>query len=133
MHCIASMIVNNPTFSIIYNKLQLTLSSQLLPNYQDQKVPNYQVFIQFLFHALITMLSFSNSRGELSFFGFYVELFVTRVSIFCFLGHVFSTLAMLRTININFIQVHSRLGYYFWDKGIHDFVALDLDVYYNLL
>ena len=30
-------------------------------------------------------------------------------------------------------RVHSRLGYFFWDKGIKDFVALDLDVYYNLL
>ena len=31
------------------------------------------------------------------------------------------------------IWVHSRLGYYFWDKGIKDFVALDLGVYYDLL
>ena len=28
---------------------------------------------------------------------------------------------------------HSRLGYYFWDKGIKDYVALDLGVYYDLL
>ena len=28
--------------------------------------------------------------------------------------------------------VHSWLGYYFWDKLIKDFVALDLNVYYDL-
>ena len=28
---------------------------------------------------------------------------------------------------------HSRLGYYFGDKGIKDYVALDLNVYYDLL
>ena len=28
---------------------------------------------------------------------------------------------------------HSRLGYYFWDKGLKDFVALDLGVYHDLL
>ena len=34
---------------------------------------------------------------------------------------------------IDFNWVHSRLGYYFWDKRIKDYVALDLDVYYDLL
>ena len=30
--------------------------------------------------------------------------------------------------------VHSQSGYYFWDKGIKDFVvALDLNVYYDYL
>ena len=29
--------------------------------------------------------------------------------------------------------VHSLLGYYFWDKGIKDFVALDLGVNYDFL
>ena len=28
---------------------------------------------------------------------------------------------------------HSRLGYYFWDKKMKDFVALDLDIYHDLL
>ena len=28
---------------------------------------------------------------------------------------------------------HSRLGNYFWDKGLKDFVALDLSVYHDLL
>ena len=27
---------------------------------------------------------------------------------------------------------HSRLGYYFWDKGLKDFIALDLG-YHDLL
>ena len=26
------------------------------------------------------------------------------------------------------LRVHLRSGYYFWDQGIKDFVALDLDV-----
>jgi hypothetical protein len=30
-------------------------------------------------------------------------------------------------------MVHSRLGYYFWDKGLKDYVALDLGVYHDLL
>ena len=25
------------------------------------------------------------------------------------------------------------LGYYFWDQRIYNFVALDLDIYYNFL
>ena len=25
------------------------------------------------------------------------------------------------------------IGYYFWEKGIKDYVTLDLDVYYDLL
>jgi hypothetical protein len=29
--------------------------------------------------------------------------------------------------------VHSQLGYYFWDKGLKDYVALDLGVYHDLL
>ena len=29
--------------------------------------------------------------------------------------------------------VHSRLGYYFWNKGIEDYVALDLGIYHDLL
>ena len=29
--------------------------------------------------------------------------------------------------------VHSRLGYYFWDKGLKDCVALHLQVYHDLL
>jgi hypothetical protein len=37
------------------------------------------------------------------------------------------------TITIPGNQVHSQLGYYFWDKGIEDYVALDLSVYYDLL
>ena len=28
---------------------------------------------------------------------------------------------------------HSWLRYYFWDKGIKDYVALDLGVYYDFL
>jgi hypothetical protein len=28
---------------------------------------------------------------------------------------------------------HSRLGYYFWDKGLKDYVAVDLNVYHDLL
>ena len=32
-----------------------------------------------------------------------------------------------------YLRGHSRLGYYFWDKGIKDYVALDLGVYYDLL
>ena len=32
-----------------------------------------------------------------------------------------------------YILGHSRLGYYFWDKGLKDFVALDLGVYHDLL
>ena len=28
---------------------------------------------------------------------------------------------------------HSRLGYYFWDKGLKDYVAMDLGVYHDLL
>ena len=31
---------------------------------------------------------------------------------------------------IFFSGVHSQLGYYFWDKGTKDFVALDLDVFF---
>ena len=34
---------------------------------------------------------------------------------------------------IGCIGVHSQLGYYFWYKGIKDFVALDLDIYYDSL
>ena len=30
-------------------------------------------------------------------------------------------------------RVHSRMEYYFWDKGIKDYAALDLSVYYDLL
>jgi hypothetical protein len=28
---------------------------------------------------------------------------------------------------------HSRLGYYFWDKGLKDYVVVDLGVYHDLL
>ena len=28
---------------------------------------------------------------------------------------------------------HSRLGYYFWDKGLKDYVAMDLGIYHDLL
>jgi hypothetical protein len=28
---------------------------------------------------------------------------------------------------------HSRLGYYYWDKGLKDYVAVDLGVYHDLL
>ena len=28
---------------------------------------------------------------------------------------------------------HSRLGYYFWDKGLKDYVAVDLGIYHDLL
>ena len=31
------------------------------------------------------------------------------------------------------IRVHSWLGYYFWDKGLKDYVALDLGIYHDLL
>ena len=34
---------------------------------------------------------------------------------------------------INMIGVHSRLKYYFWDKGLKDYMALDLGVYLDLL
>ena len=35
---------------------------------------------------------------------------------------------------IFFLQEPTRgLGYYFWDKGTKDYVALDLDVYHDLL
>ena len=27
----------------------------------------------------------------------------------------------------------SRLGYYFWDKGLKDYVVVDLNVYHDLL
>lgn len=35
----------------------------------------------------------------------------------------------------NYFQylIHSRLRYHFWNKGIEDYVALDVDVYSNLL
>ena len=26
------------------------------------------------------------------------------------------------------VEVHSRLGYYFWDQGTKDYVALDLNI-----
>ena len=28
---------------------------------------------------------------------------------------------------------HSQVGYYFWDKGLKDYVAVDLGVYHYLL
>jgi hypothetical protein len=28
---------------------------------------------------------------------------------------------------------HSQLGYYFWDKGLKDYVTVDLGVYHDLL
>ena len=31
------------------------------------------------------------------------------------------------------LRGHSRLGNYFWDKGLKDFVTLDLGVYHDLL
>ena len=33
----------------------------------------------------------------------------------------------------DFHEVHSQLGYYFRDKRIKDYVALDIDIYYLLL
>jgi hypothetical protein len=30
-------------------------------------------------------------------------------------------------------RVHSQLRYYFWDKGLKDYVVLDLNVYYDFL
>ena len=30
-------------------------------------------------------------------------------------------------------RVHSRLRYYFWDKGLKDYVALDVGIYHDLL
>ena len=43
--------------------------------------------------------------------------------------------ALLRVVHPPTIYIgeHSRLGYYFWDKGLKDFVALDLGVYHDLL
>ena len=37
------------------------------------------------------------------------------------------------TINPCYRRGHSRLGYYFLDKRLKDFVALDLGVYHDLL
>ena len=34
---------------------------------------------------------------------------------------------------ISNVKGHSRLGNYFWDKGLKDFVALDLSVYHDIL
>ena len=48
----------------------------------------------------------------------------------------------IHTLNINDNHIqdiighargHSRLGYYFWDKGLKDYVALDLGVYHDLI
>ena len=31
------------------------------------------------------------------------------------------------------LRGHSQLGYYFWDKELKDYAAVDLDVYHDLL
>ena len=38
-----------------------------------------------------------------------------------------------RKENFTLIWGHSRLGYYFWDKGLKDYVVVDLGVYHDLL